>query len=430
MSNFIIGNKPIKSISGPVRVCVLKPVIDLKKRFEEEGGRLPYIIFFGDQHFERKENCKNCDCNTVWRTGEGWSKGDCCYEIDDPEFLRLFDGIASKNFPIDFYTEQIYEPRLGDPDIYKINKYNLHRADKTGYLSKFIHEYRTCYSKKDRRTKKYKLECPTRDLRWHFIDTRVVEYGNSGEALLYKGVMKLYEYLYIYFNKNKPKYENDPYEEGRKLFEKYTTEITMVFDIIVNGPEFINKYITEDSNFLLTKQVKKQVIPELRNIDLWKTIITETIRGNFYNYIDESSFTTYDYEICMNFYKHVMAYISDDEITKEDFLIKRKDLMKMIEKYDLFSDKLENLEYMYTLTTATSMMDIYTITRMLKKPKDGVPGFCSMFYAGDLHATNIISILTRYFGYSVLGQSVNENVRCQDVRNIDFNLFKVKQEYK
>jgi len=421
MSKFIIGNKPIKSISGPVRVCVLKPNIDLKKRFEEEGGRLPYIILFGDYHFSREETCEKCDCE---------SSGDCCYEIDDPEFLKLFDGLASKNFPIDFYTEELYEPRLSEPDIYKINE-SINRQDKTGYLSKFIHEYKTCYSKKDRRTKKYKNECPTRDLRWHYIDTRKVEYGNSGEALLYKGIIEFFRLLFFYFNKDIPENEDTSFNEGRKAFSKYTKEFTMVFDIITNGPEFLNNYLTEDSNFLLTKQVKKQVLPELRDIKLWKAIMNDRIHETFYDYIGTSPYYTVDdYIAGVNFYKHILALISDNKISKEDFLKERKELMKKVEKYDLFGENLINLQNMYSLTTATSMMDIYTITRMLKKPENGVPGFCSMFYAGDLHVKNIINILTRYFGYSIVGQSMNENLRCQDVTNIDFNLFKVKQDYK
>lgn len=430
MSNFIIGNKPIKSISGPVRVCILKPDIYLKKRFEEEGGRLPYIILFGDYHFEREGKCEKCDCNTTWKIGEGWTKGDCCYEIDDPEFLKLFDGLATKNFPIDFYTEEIYEPRLGDPNIYSINE-SINRQDKTGYLTKFIHEYKTCYSKKDRRTKKYKKDCPTRDLRWHYIDTRKVEYGNSGEALLYTGIKELFRLLFFYFNKDKPENEDASFKEGRNIFSKYTTELTMVFDIIRNGPEFLNKYLTKESNFLLTKQIKKQVIPELKNIDLWKKIMNDRINQTFYDYIGSSpDYTVEDYINGVEFYKNVLALISNNKISKDDFLKQRKELIIKVEKYDLFGEHLINLQHMYSLTTATSMMDIYTITRMLKKPENGVPGFCSMFYAGDLHVKNIIQILKIYFGYTIIGQSINENTRCQDVSNIDFNLFKVKQEYK
>ncbi len=430
MSNFIIGNKPIKSISGPIRVCVLKPDYQLKKSFEDEGGRLPYIILFGDYHFDRENNCEKCDCNTIWKIGEGWSKGDCCYEIDDPEFLKLFDGLATKNFPIDFYTEQTYEPRLSDPDIYKINEV-INRQDRKGYLTKFIHEYKTCYSKKDRRTKKYRLECPTRDLRWHYIDTRSVEYGNSGEALLYSGIKEFYSLLYFYFNKDKPENEDSSFKEGRKAFSKHTEKFTMVFDIITNGPEFLNKYLTKDSNFLVTKQVKKQVIPELRDIEFWKQIMFDRIHKTFYDYIGISpEYTVQDYVTGMEFYKDVLALISDNTVSKDDFLNQRKEIMKKVEKYDLFGEHLISIQHMYSLTTATSMMDIYTITRMLKKPENGVPGFCSMFYAGDIHVENIIDILKKYFGYTVVGQSINKNIRCQDVSNINFNLFKVKQEYK
>jgi hypothetical protein len=123
-------------------------------------------------------------------------------------------------------------------------------------------------------------------------------------------------------------------------------------------------------------------------------------------------------------------YVSDNKISKDDFLKERKEIMEKVSKYDFFDENLINLQHMYSLTTSSSMMDIYTITRMLKKPENGIPGFCSMFYAGDLHVKNIINILIRYFGYSIVGQSMNENLRCQDVSNIDFNLFKVKQEYK
>ena len=105
MSKFIIGNKPISRVSGPVRVTVLKPNDDLRNRFKDEGARLPYIVIFGDHHFDRENNCEGCECKTNWITGKGWENKECCYEIDDPEFLKLFDGVASKNYPIDFYTE-------------------------------------------------------------------------------------------------------------------------------------------------------------------------------------------------------------------------------------------------------------------------------------------------------------------------------------
>jgi hypothetical protein len=429
MSKFIIGNKPISSVSGPVRVSVLKPNKDLKNRFELEGGRLPYIVLFGDEHFSKEYKCDSCSCNINWITEKGWENKDCCYEIDDPEFLKLFDGVASKNYPIDFYVEQLYEPRLGDPNIYNINE-GLNRFDKTGYLSKLTHDYKICYSKADRRTKRYKTECPTRDIRWHFIDTRSVEYGNSGEAKLYKGLIKFYTLLYYHFDKNRP--ENDSFNQSISAFKKYKEEFTMVFDILVNGPDFLDKYMTSDSNFLLSKQIRKQVLDELKNVDVWKKIITDRIQQTFYDYMNtvNTQFTTNDYIKVMSFYKNVLILISDENISKDDFLEKRKTLIESITNYNIFEENPSNLITMISLTTFTGMMDAYTISRILKKPTNGIPSFTSLIYAGDLHIKNITDILTKYFSYEVVGESNTKQYRCQDVKNIDFNILKAKQEYK
>jgi hypothetical protein len=431
MSKFIIGNKPISSVSGPVRVTVLKPNNDLKTEFENKGGRLPYIILFGDQHFSREGNCDSCKCNINWITEKGWENKDCCYEVDDPEFLKLFDGVASKNYPIDFYVEQIYEPRLGDPNILSINE-GLNRVDTTGYLSKLTLDYKICYSKADRRTKRYKTGCPTRDIRWHFIDTRSIEYGNSGEAKLYKGIIQFYTLLYYYFDKNRPENENDSFQESITLFKKYTEELTMLFDILINGPDFLDKYITKDGNFLLSKQIRKQVLEDLKNVDFWKKIITDRIQETFYDYMNtvNTNFNTKDYVKVMTFYKNVLILISAENISKDEFLEKRKTLIESISNYNIFEENPSNLITMISLTTFTGMMDAYTISRILKKPTNGIPSFTSLIYAGDLHVKNIIDILTKYFKYEVIGQSYSDKLRCQDVKNIEFNLLKAKQEYK
>ena len=84
---------------------------------------------------------------------------------------------------------------------------------------------------------------------------------------------------------------------------------------------------------------------------------------------------------------------------------------------------------MIMYTTQTSMMDTYTVARMLKKP-EGTPGFLAMYYGGDNHSTNIRDILVRHFSYEIVGESYNEKERCQSVKDIDFNILKAKNEYK
>ncbi len=431
MSKFIIGNKPISRVSGPVRVTVLKPDNDLKKRFEEEGARLPYIILFGDHHFDRENNCEECKCNSNWITGKGWENKECCYDIDDPEFLKLFDGVASKNYPIDFYTEQSYEPRLSDPDIYKINP-SLKETDDIGYLSKFIHDYKICYSKEEKRTPRYKKECPTRDIRWHYIDTRSFRYGNSGEAQLNQGIVIYYHILKIFFNEP----EETIQEKTYNIFANNHHKLQMTLDILLNGLNFLQTYVTIDSDFLIPKQVRKQAIEELRSMDLWNIIIKDTIKAVFKRYYTTTNipFNTNDYMTVMRFYINVLQLISDKDVSKEEFLERRDKLIESVEKYKIFEDNQSNLNNMIFYTTKTAMMDVYTVARMLKKPKgdkasEGASGYLAMYYAGDFHVTNIRDILVRHFSYEIVGESYNEKERCQSVKDIDFNILKAKKEY-
>ena len=428
MSKFIIGNKPISRVSGPVRVTVLKPDDDLRNRFKEEGARLPYIVLFGDHHFDRENNCEECECKTNWITGKGWENKECCYEIDDPEFLKLFDGVASKNYPIDFYTEQSYEPRLSDPKIYEINP-SLDKADKEGYLTKFIHDYKICYSKgeKEERTLRYKKECPTRDIRWHYIDTRSFRYGNSGEAQLNQGIIIYYQILKIFFNEP----EDTIKEKINDIVIKHHDKLQMTYAIILNGMYFLETYVTLSSDFLIPKQVRKQAIEELRNMDLWYAIIKDTINSTFKSYYKTSNipFNTKDYITVMQFYINVLELISDSTLSKEEFLERREGLIKSVENYKIFEDNQSNLNNMVFYTTKTAMMDIYTVARMLKNPEEGTPGFLAMYYGGDAHTTNIRDILVRHFSYEIVGESYNEKERCQSVKDIDFNILKAKNEY-
>lgn len=426
MSKFIIGNKPISRVSGPVRVTVLKPDDDLRNKFKDEGARLPYIILFGDHHFDRENNCEECECKTNWITGQGWENKECCYEIDDPEFLKLFDGVASKNYPIDFYTEQSYEPRLSDPKIYEINP-SLDKADREGYLAKFLHDYKICYSKGEKRTSRYKKECPTRDIRWHYIDIRDFTYGNSGDAQLNQGIITYYNILKLFFKEP----EDTIKEKINDIFIKHHDKLQMTYAIILNGMYFLETYVTLDSDFLIPKQVRKQAIEELRNMNLWNTIIKDTINSIFKSYykIANTPFNTKDYMTVIQFYINVLNLISDKTVSKEEFLKRREELIKSVENYKIFENNQSNLNIIISYTTKIAMMDIYTVARMLKKPK-GTPGFLAMYYGGDNHTTNIRDILVRYFSYEIVGESYNEKERCQSVKDIDFNILKAKNEYK
>ena len=60
----------------------------------------------------------------------------------------------------------------------------------------------------------------------------------------------------------------------------------MTLDIILNGMNFLQTYVTLDSDFLIPKQVRKQAIEELRSMDLWNMIIKDTINAIFKRYYE------------------------------------------------------------------------------------------------------------------------------------------------
>jgi hypothetical protein len=210
----------------------------------------------------------------------------------------------------------------------------------------------------------------------------------------------------------------------------------MTLDILLNGLNFLQTYVTIDSDFLIPKQVRKQAIEELRSMDLWNMIIKDTINAVFKRYYTTTNipFNVNDYMTVMRFYINVLQLISDKDVSKEEFLERRKDLIESVEKYKIFEDNQSNLNNMIFYTTKTAMMDVYTVARMLKKPKgdkegEGTPGYLAMYYAGDFHVTNIRDILVRHFSYEIVGESYNEKERCQSVKDINFDILKAKKEY-
>lgn len=56
------------------------------------------MLLLGDKHKDVAGLCKNCTCQ------------DNCCEIYNPSFLKELDKLASKEYPIDFYTELFFQP--------------------------------------------------------------------------------------------------------------------------------------------------------------------------------------------------------------------------------------------------------------------------------------------------------------------------------
>ena len=107
---------------------------------------LPKIILFGDLHSDdEKYHCKNCICT---------DKSNCCYDITNIEFWQELDKLSTPANPIDVYIETFKYDEV----------YSFSKKNSLGYLGHNA-PFLDCY-KKDR------SDCPTPNIKWHYIDPR------------------------------------------------------------------------------------------------------------------------------------------------------------------------------------------------------------------------------------------------------------------
>jgi len=433
-----IGIKDVNKISGPVSVCVLKPSKHTHKEYEENGGRAPYIILFGDHHFEREGECDNCNCEIDW-TVEDDEIQSCCYSIENPEFLKLFDNSITPLKPIDLFVEQAYEVNIGDPDIEEKNIF-IQQRDNTGFMANFLHQYNICYSKEKRGTDEYIKKCPTKYMRWHYNDVRYLsKSAKTYDYYLMKGVHVFQEQiLEPFFDPLNMITGIDVKEECDKVVNKYRDHLKIAFSMFFNGPQFVKSYMHDNGNFLLVKQVKKQTLPRLRNMSWWHTFIEKTAKRYFEDYKDFTWMTNENYYDIIAYFVDIFTLVLSTSLSKLEFNIRRFDILKNVvvkpfSPYVTQIGKGASAFDIYNHTVGSLLVDSYTLGRIFKLPSGGTPSFLSMVYIGDMHAKNIKNCLIEDFGYELVGESRNNpdnTQRCIDVSNIDFNLLKVKNEYK
>jgi hypothetical protein len=149
--SLIINEQKINKLSGPVSLHILNPDITFYNQMKNQYNiHTPIFILFGDIHDSKKYQCSKC--NII--------KKNCfCYRVYDDNFLQLFDELADKNYPIDFFIEGFVhlEKKM------KLDKNEI--GEPIPMLRERLH---TCYKRELKGTKKYSRECPTSKIRWHY----------------------------------------------------------------------------------------------------------------------------------------------------------------------------------------------------------------------------------------------------------------------
>jgi hypothetical protein len=407
----LVKDLTIDSITGPVSMTLLVPEPDLVNAVKRN---VPIVMLFGDEHFSEEGYCSQCSCNLKQK--------HCCYEIWSKEFLQVFDSLATKDKPIDFYIETFTNKTdiiQAKKDIYKYSKDLSDRANK-GTMSKLRENLYTCYFRDLRGTKAYKELCPTSNIRWQFADARQ---GDTGflESNLF--VTNQFFYKIADLAKmgdsaiaNETKASVAGLMSRSLLYEietigsHFRDSLELYIEFIKNPIYFISKMFGPDSEmFKLTatyKQIKKQQFP-FNSLHYWSNIF-----NNYIKYI----IAKHKFYVNSEYVEVVTAFSREISSGSKDLTQFFLDIFMTPSKKYIWSGV-----HPYMILTSI-FLDIYFVTRILKKPDGGTEPFLVIGYFGDLHATHIAYLLeTIMTSYVNLGR-IESQGRCLKLEDtLDLN---------
>jgi len=409
----LIKDLQIDSITGPISLTILVPEPDLVNAVKRT---IPIIMLFGDRHESEEGYCSTCTCDLKTK--------NCCYEIWSKEFLQIFDSIATKEQPIDFYIESFTNKadiEEAKKDIYKYSK-ELSEAAKKGTMSKLREKLYTCYFRELRGTKAYKDLCPTSNIRWQFADARQGDTGSIESNLvlinnLFYNIADLAKLGYTAISMDTKasvanlmartvKYEISTIAGFSDILELY-------IEFIKNPKHFYSLLFNPEGDMIkltkIYKQIKKQQFP-FNSTHYWSNII-----NNYVKYIVDKHefFVTSSY---------VDAVIEMSKLYKTE-----QELTQFFLEHIDNNIQVWNGVYKYILALSI-FLDIYFVTRILKKPTDGREPFMAIGYFGDLHSTHIAYLLEKIMtSYVNLGR-IDANGRCLKLDSV-VDLNKIAKVY-
>ena len=427
----------ITSLSGPISFYYLKPKEDIDP---SEFEYFPLIILFGDWHDSKEGSCLNCTCSKE-------EEGKCCYTISDHTFLQLLDTLGDNDNPIDFYTETF----LAGSDFINTDD----------YLSELTSEEMVmCYQRTLRGTEYNK--CPTKNIRWQATDARVAgdtfnkvdgeyKYRLSNETFqelldndkkFIDTVSKKFRddvyiefqitalltnlmYIFNYLRVNKI---DDIDEEASDLIDNFNHLLSIsTFKTIDNFMDLLKTLYNKETNSfdfdtfsntlfsmmtrdnsLIYKQIMKQEYPLFKNIKYWWKFYTQILTNNY------TDFTIADLVYILDNLEYVMDFINEQEGDDDDLVEYEYDIQPRIE---ILCHALEKLR----MLVGVPFVDIYTLTRILKKPEGGNRSSLSFGYFGNQHVKNMVELLLATNKYTLVHSVSNkeDKIRCLE---FDFSL--------
>jgi hypothetical protein len=394
-----INDTIIKRISGPVSLTILEPI--------EEN--LPLIMLFGDVHFSNSYLCENCNHSVN------------CYDIQDNDFLKLFDELARiKNLNIDFNLEHGFDIET-EKDYFEY--------EKQGRLGLFIYKFQECLKKNN--------NCITKNIKWHYVDAREIK-----RDFMYNYENSFFIFLRdLVYTKNDIKLQDDKQlfivdylfklcEENNKSEIKRHNYLNNIANIIaiLKSKNLNNLFnISNRNKSLIYKQIKKLKYP-YDNLTIWKNNLDVYIKYILRKFKQQDiNKLIYLFEIYLDISESIFKLkkmknklgkdMTDDEYNEEiiystidAYEEELNDIINILQENNIIINIL--------MSISSSLLDIYYITRMLKSPYNSKRVNLSIGFFGEAHNKNIIyflkDILNKYkIYYNVKEKTIGSDYdRC------------------
>jgi hypothetical protein len=367
---FLIDDKRINKISGPVLCYYLTPDDSIYEKYRKRNIFLPLLLLFGDVHGSIRGMCKPCD------------QSQDCYKIYDKELLSLLDKLSTDEHPVDFYIETFMD-----------DSYNYIRQFVSPYskeeiiqkyptpLNKLIYgDIEICFKRTQRETVEYEEKCPTKNIRWHYSDPRENYKFFEGNLSLLLDYMEKIEK-----GNNNPEYlENIKFiNQIKEVLLKLSTNNDKKINISNFSNEILsNPNITRIS--IINKQISKQSY-YLNN--LWNKALI---------YLIESRLHSYYMYLKLNIDENI--YEDNLDIINFSDLVYNMDNSEYIYQYKNQNEQ-SFLKFKFLLEMInTSLLDLYFVTRMLKGYGNNQASLV-VSYFGVNHIIFIKKLLERLFNY-------------------------------
>jgi len=333
------------------------------------------------------QRCDSCDVNNG------------CYSLYKPSSFMTMINETSRNKSIS--TDFFLELWLSKLDRQHINISEMSTdVTQNSALGENISWLMKCITRDKR------IECPLPNIRTHMSDTRSEEY--SLVSILYdiRKYSGVYNGIYTLKNIIKEKYNIDPNE----IFDLIERILYNKFDVMeVFTHPFFNKSRLKHEFNQLPISIQYNIKKSVESIKhLYTETDTFTLSSNF-----------------KDIFKEFMDYLKNPSINISNIIHILKDIVTTL----------------ITLIQAsyfnTCLVDIYTVSRILKTFKGGLPSQLSIVYLGARHGDNIMKLLSGYYDvfqtygnpefmkdfYQTIGTNAHNEIiskKCLDENNDEF----------